>query len=337
MFIFFLYFSCLLQLSRAIPTARNTTKIASVDRLTLLSAQELAELTPFAQFSRAAYCPIQLLKDWNCGEACRELLDFEPTLVSGDGDQIQRYFVGYWSHQDTIVVGHEGTDPSYLYPILTDIDILPVPLYEDIFPGVPPDVRVHQGFRNEHAQTAHSILAEVKRLIEKTGCRTVVATGHSLGGALAMLDSVFLTLHLPKNVNVIARVFGTPRVGNTKFALLVDSLVPDLKRVNNKRDLIPIIPLMHMGFSHPKGEIHIVSPENAFYCPGDDNMIDAECTVKSVPLILGNILDHVGLTVPVLLSDFDHITARPIPWSNNGVLSVKNVNHNIQNHRALQE
>jgi len=75
---------------------------------------------------------------------------------------------------------------------------------------------------------------------------------------------------------------------------------------------------------------------------GDDNVIDAECTVKSVPLILGNILDHVGLAVPVLLSDFDHTAARPIPWSNNGVLSVKNVNHNIhervfrQNHRACR-
>ena len=49
--------------------------------------------------------------------------------------------------------------------------------------------------------------------------------GHSLGGALAELDSLFMTLNLPSNIHVKGRTFGTPRVGNPQFASLFDSLV----------------------------------------------------------------------------------------------------------------
>jgi hypothetical protein len=48
---------------------------------------------------------------------------------------------------------------------LTDMDLVfnyPDP---DLFPGVPGDVLVHEGFRDEHNKTAAIILAEVNRLL----------------------------------------------------------------------------------------------------------------------------------------------------------------------------
>jgi hypothetical protein len=35
--------------------------------VTQLSAVEVSSLVPLAQFARAAYCPPDKIKDWNCG------------------------------------------------------------------------------------------------------------------------------------------------------------------------------------------------------------------------------------------------------------------------------
>ena len=71
--------------------------------------------------------------------------------------------------------------------------------------------------------------------------------------------------------------------------------VPDFVRINNEADLVPIVPGRFLGFQHPHGEIHIVSPGNAVACSGDDNADDSKCTIKTVPNILGgDIINHLG-------------------------------------------
>jgi hypothetical protein len=50
-------------------------------------------------------------------------------------------------------------------------------LNSSLFPGVSSSVQVHQGFRNEHAITAPTILKEVKRLmaVKNTGKVAIVS------------------------------------------------------------------------------------------------------------------------------------------------------------------
>jgi len=48
--------------------------------------------------------------------------------------------------------------------------------------------------------------------------------GHSLGGALALLEALFLTVNIP-TASVKSVTYGTPRVGNPAFAQLIDSKV----------------------------------------------------------------------------------------------------------------
>lgn len=68
-----------------------------------------------------------------------------------------------------------------------------------------------------------------------------------------------------------------------------------------------------MGFFHPHGELHILSPGKAVSCPGasshalntyltlhtftgDDDAIDWQCQILTVPTVLqGSIIDHVSL------------------------------------------
>lgn len=72
----------------------------------------------------------------------------------------------------------------------------------------------------------------------------------------------------------------------------------DFTRINNEKDIIPIVPGRFLGFQHVHGEVHIVSPGDAVACPGDDDATDAQCTISTVPDVplvpVTNILDHLG-------------------------------------------
>lgn len=66
--------------------------------------------------------------------------------------------------------------------------------------------------------SAPNVLAAVIKAQKATGSTKVVLTGHSLGAAIALLDSVYLPLHLPAGTTFTTTVFGLPRVGNAAFA-----------------------------------------------------------------------------------------------------------------------
>jgi len=106
-------------------------------------------------------------------------------------------------------------------------------LNKTLFPGIPAAAQVHVGFRDAHATTANIVLNEVKRLMAEKGTRSVTTIGHSLGGALAELDALFLTLNIP-TASVKAVTYGTPRVGNPEFVAFFDTKVTNFKRINNE-------------------------------------------------------------------------------------------------------
>ena len=102
---------------------------------------------------------------------------------------------------------------------------------------------------------------------------SVTSIGHSLGATLALLDSVYLPLHLPTSTVFKTVGFGMPRVGNQAFADYVDAHVSDLTHVNNRRDPVPIVPGRGLGFHHPKGEVHIQGFGAWLSCPGELHLI----------------------------------------------------------------
>ncbi|KAI0345760.1 alpha/beta-hydrolase [Trametopsis cervina] len=260
-----------------------------------LSSSALSAITPFIQFARAAYCPSSKIQNWSCGQACDALPGVDITLTGGDGNSVQLFFVGYWSDQNSIVVAHEGTDPVAFLSDLTGIKFFKKDFDQTLFPGIDAAVEGHDGFVDEHAKTASTILAEVKRLISSKNAATVLCIGHSLGGALAELDSLFFTMNLPSSIHVKGVTFGTPRVGNAQYAAFFDSQVPDFQRVNHDHDPIPIVPGRFLGFSHVHGEVHLSDNGPAVACLGDDDSTDSQCSIKAVPNIIeSNILDHLG-------------------------------------------
>lgn len=215
--------------------------------------------------------------------------------TGGDGDSTQFWYVGSSPSLQTVIVAHQGTDPSQLLADLTDINFFLEPLDPSLFQGIPSGVQVHNGFAREQASTASGILSAVQNTLSTTGLSSVTVVGHSLGGALALLDGVFFSLQLPKNVTVTVTSYGMPRVGNQAFADFVDSqLSGHVTHVNNQEDPVPVLPPGFLGFRHPSGEIHILDSGAWDTCPGQENPSNS-CIVGDVQNILeGNLSNHDG-------------------------------------------
>ncbi|KAF8797570.1 lipase class 3 family protein [Phlegmacium glaucopus] len=260
--------------------------------ITTLSSSQISSFKPFTFFAGAAYCNPSTTIDWSCGPNCAANSDFIPVASGGDGSFVQFWYVGFSPSQGTVIVAHQGTDVSEFQAGATDANAFLESLDPTLFPGVSPSVEVHSGFANEQAKTATEILSAVKTAIAAHGATKVTIVGHSLGAAIAVLDGVYLSLHI-NGVSFRMIGYGMPRVGNQDFADYLDAHL-NLTHINNKKDFVPIIPGRFFGYRHPSGEVHIMENNKWASCPGQDNP-STECAVAGVPNTLeGSVSDHIG-------------------------------------------
>ncbi|CAE6474914.1 unnamed protein product [Rhizoctonia solani] len=273
--------------------------------VTQLTAAEIAAFKPYALLSRAGYCPASKTATWSCGISCTALSGMVVYASGGDGVVTPFWFVGYYPALRSVVISNQGTDPSKFIPLLIDADFRLDRLNTTLFPGFPSSVKTHNGFQEAQERGAEAKLIAVKKAIAECGTSLVTLTGHSLGGAISLIDALHLSIHLPSaKLRVVTH--GMPRVGNREFAALVDSEVPDVSHINNAKDIVPIIPGRRLGFQHVSGEKHIISPGNWVACAGRDNT-DARCTVGTVSNIFaGDLNDHGGSYDGILIGACDN-------------------------------
>ncbi|SJL13759.1 uncharacterized protein ARMOST_17207 [Armillaria ostoyae] len=276
------------RISLAVPTSLHARQ-----GITVLSTAEITAFKPYTFFASAGYCEPDTTLAWDCGSNCQANSDFEPVASGGDGGDVQFWYVGYSPSLSTVIVSHQGTDPSQIEALLTDGDFALSPLDSGLFPGISSDILVHSGFRDAQARSAEDILHVVTTALSEHNTNSVTLVGHSLGAALSLLDAVYLPLHLDASYTMVG--YGLPRVGNQEFADYLDaSLAGKISHVNNKQDPVPILPGMALGFHQPSGEVHIDSDNNWNSCPGQDNP-EKGCTVGDVSSILvGDLNDHDG-------------------------------------------
>ena len=132
--------------------------------------------------------------------------------------------------------------------------------YEDFQRNLEPigigDAKVEHGFlsiytsknestRYNKSSASDQVMKEVTKLVQfyqgKGEEVSLTITGHSLGGALALLNAYEAATSLPGlHVNVIS--FGAPRVGNSAFRDELDELGVKTLRVVVKQDLVPRMP-----------------------------------------------------------------------------------------------
>lgn len=140
--------------------------------------------------------------------------------------------------QDTLIIAFKGT--TTLREALIDINIRQIDLGQF--------GKIHQGFYEYFTKTHRDRLTE---LLKITSYNNVVFTGHSLGGALATLSaSYFGGLYPEKNVYCIS--FGSPRVGNAKFAKTFQKRVFKSYRFANRNDVVTNLPPAAFSYKHVK-------------------------------------------------------------------------------------
>ncbi|KIP07433.1 hypothetical protein PHLGIDRAFT_105650 [Phlebiopsis gigantea 11061_1 CR5-6] len=261
--------------------------------ISVLSQSQISVFKPYTSYASTAYCNAASTLTWSCGTNCLANPTFKPVASGGDGDDVQFWYVGYDPTLKTVVVGHQGTNPSEIEPVITDADFFLTTFDKQLFPNISTGIKVHDGFHDAQAKAAPLVLSAVQTALKRYGGSSVTVVGHSLGAAISLIDAVYLPLHIP-GISVRAVLYGLPRVGNQAFADYVDAHVPSLTHINNKKDPVPILPGRLLGFHHPSGEVHIDQSGKWIACAGQDNT-NAECEIGDVPSVLESDLDdHSG-------------------------------------------
>ncbi|XP_050216968.1 uncharacterized protein LOC126667886 [Mercurialis annua] len=170
-----------------------------------------------------------------------------------------------------LVVAFRGTEQSKWKDLLTDLMLAPTGLNPERLGGdFKQEVQVHSGFLSAYDSVRVRIISIIKHAIgySDNGAEPAVkwhvfVTGHSLGGALATLLALELSssqLSKSAAISVSMYNFGSPRVGNRRFAELYNQNVKDTWRVVNHRDIIPTVPRL-MGYCHVAQPVYLAAGE----------------------------------------------------------------------------
>ncbi len=129
---------------------------------------------------------------------------------------------------DVSILSFRGTEGFKDW--LTNIDIV---LKETHIPGTKHEALIHSGFQRAFNSVKPAILSKLTPITD--GGSTLYLTGHSLGGALALIA----TRDIARRSHGSCYTFGSPRVGRFGFA---DYIKTPIYRVVNANDLVPRIP-----------------------------------------------------------------------------------------------
>jgi predicted lipase len=167
-----------------------------------------------------------------------------PISYYGGPDRNEAYLA---TNAEFAVLAFKGTVPSEAQTVETDLNVEFIQRRYG---------EVHEGFFDAF----ESMRPGIERDLRKISLPVFVA-GHSLGGALALIASVFL-----KDQEQLAAcyTYGCPRVGDDRF---VDRLFKTpVYRCVHHADIVPSLPLLGMGYRH-YGDLRYLE-DNGNVCGG---------------------------------------------------------------------
>ncbi|HKV94406.1 MAG TPA: lipase family protein [Candidatus Angelobacter sp.] len=189
---------------------------------------DLTELKLLSQSAQAGPVAVQSI------QSSAEMRERISALFPGIQDQ---YFGFALTSPSYNIIGLRGTQSDFEWVLDAAIPQVPVPLvwYKD---GKFQVAHVHLGFLIFFVLLADQILTAAKQFNTGVPC---LVTGHSLGGALAVLTCPMLRI-LAGLPTVQMYSYAGPRVGDTAFVDAYNYFVPASYRVVNLADMIPMLP-----------------------------------------------------------------------------------------------
>ncbi|KAG6529827.1 hypothetical protein ZIOFF_012041 [Zingiber officinale] len=184
---------------------------------------------------------------WTCSR-CKDLTEgFQVIELIVDIQNCLQSFVGIDHGLNAIIIAFRGTQKLSIRNWIEDL------LWKQLDLNYPdmPDAMVHHGFYAAYHNTTlrPGIVSAVQRAKELYGDIPVIATGHSMGGAIASFCALDLAINFGIH-NVQLMTFGQPRVGNAAFASYFSKHVYHTIRVTNGHDIVPHLPPFYSYFPH---------------------------------------------------------------------------------------
>lgn len=112
---------------------------------------------------------------------------------------------------------------------------------------------MHRGFVTAY----FAVREQIHDYMRNSAVTSVVATGHSLGGALATLCAVDIQYNFSEKVTIEAYTYGAPKVGNDGFRDSYNRRVPNSYRVVHGMDIVPELPRWWQGYRAVDQEFRI--------------------------------------------------------------------------------
>ena len=178
----------------------------------------------------------------------------EPHFYSSHND-CQVYTCKY---DKTLCISFRGTES--IEDIFTDLNISRVPMDLNFPIDLKESLYVHNGFLKQFESVKLNIEQEIIEYyinLNKQSNNTnedenkIIFSGHSLGGALATIASLYFKLKY-KELNICCITFGSPRVGCNDFVKVFNQEINSSYRFVNDNDPIPCFPTA-WRFKHVKG------------------------------------------------------------------------------------
>lgn len=164
-------------------------------------------------------------------------------------------------HRDHIIIAFRGSKDPQDYIQDGKFEMADLMQTAATFRRRRESAKVHQGFLQDFEALDEELLDAMR--LPPRGL-PIFITGHSLGGALAILCALeFERQHMPVR-GVIT--FGQPRVGNKTFCsvyALTDNLAAKTIRVVNANDIVPRVPPLLNGYRHT-GQLALLLPQGGW-------------------------------------------------------------------------
>ncbi|CAO3648495.1 unnamed protein product [Mucor fragilis] len=224
--------------------------VPKADDVVIATSAQIAEYKKYAALAATAYCrSVVPLNLWTCINCLRYAPDGKLIKTFSSVISDTNGFVLRSDSQKTIYVVFRGTNS--IRSAITDLIFTLIS-----YPPVS-GARVHTGFYASYQAVVSDYFPVVQSQLTAYPSYKVVVTGHSLGGAHALLAGIDLFQRekrlSPSNLEI--HTVGCPRVGNPTFANYVASTGITFTRSVNQRDVVPHVPPTYAGYLHPGVEV----------------------------------------------------------------------------------
>jgi len=161
----------------------------------------------------------------------------EPIFVRGSSTQ------GFVARRgDIVIVVFRGTEPINADDWLSDVNY-----HQSPAPDLPGSL--HHGFTKAFDEVDRQVMDAVKHFAQDERTR-LFATGHSLGGALAVLAAALLHFREKRRITGVF-TYGQPRLGDAAFSTAYnEALGPITFRYVNDLDFVPHVPPTRLPARH---------------------------------------------------------------------------------------